>query len=332
MKDFTCAIIGASGMVGQNFVKILEERKLPVSKLYLFASARSAGQTLMFNGEALTIEELTETVFDRDIDFALFGVEGDISQKYAPIAAKAGCIVVDNSSAWRLVDDVPLVVPEVNGADMTEHKGIIANPNCCAAPAVVALKPLLDQYGLERVVISTYQSVSGAGVGGMRDLENTLEGKPPEQFPYPIAGNILPHIDIFHEDGYTGEEKKLMAEVRKMLHLPELKITATTVRVPVKFGHSLSINVSLKNMFELTDIRRLLANAPGVILQDNPAEKLYPMPITAAGTDNVYVGRLRRDESCDNGLNMWVVADNTRKGAATNAVQIVEALIRSLSI
>jgi len=328
IKPFSCAIVGASGMVGGNFIKVLEERKLPVSKLYLFASARSAGQTMMFNGEELTVEELTPTVFERGIDFALFGVEGDISKEYAPLAAKAGCIVVDNSSAWRLVDDVPLVVPEVNGGDIAMHKGIIANPNCCAAPAVVALKPLLDKYGLERVVISTYQSVSGAGVGGMSDLENTAKGEEPKQFPYPIAGNLIPHIDVFHEDGYTGEEKKLMAEVRKMLHVPELPITATTVRVPVKFGHSLSINVGLKCAFDLSELRQLIADAPGVVLQDDPSNKIYPMPITAAGTDSVYIGRLRRDESCVNGLNMWVVADNTRKGAASNAVQILEELCR----
>ena len=327
MREFSCAIVGASGMVGQNFIKVLEERKLPVSKLHLFASARSAGQKVMFCGEELTIEELTPTVFERGIDFALFGVEGDISKQYAPIAAKAGCVVVDNSSAWRLVDGIPLVVPEVNGGDIAMHKGIIANPNCCAAPAVVALKPLLDKYGLGRVVISTYQSVSGAGVGGMSDLENTWNGLAPQQFPYPIAGNVIPHIDTFHDDGYTGEEKKLMAEVRKMLHVPDLPITATTVRVPVKYGHSLSINVSLKNAFDLAELRQLLANAPGVVLQDEPQQKLYPMPITAAGTDNVYVGRLRRDDSCENGLNMWVVADNTRKGAASNAVQILEALV-----
>lgn len=330
MKPFSCAIVGASGMVGGMFAKILEERKLPVSKLYLFASARSAGNTMMFNGQELTIEELTPTVFDRGIDFALFCVESDISKKYAPIAAKAGCVVVDNSSAWRLENDVPLVVPEVNADDLKTHKGIIANPNCCAAPTVVALKPLLDKYGLNRVVISTYQSVSGAGVGGISDLERTQKGEKPEQFPYPIAGNILPHIDTFHEDGYTGEEKKLMAEVKKMLHVPELKITATTVRVPVMYGHSLSINASLKNPFDLTELRNLLATSPGITLQDDPEKKLYPMPITAAGQDQVYVGRLRKDESCENGLNMWVVADNTRKGAATNAVQVVESVLRGV--
>ena len=314
-------------MVGGMFINILEERALPVSKLYLFASARSAGQTLKFNEQDVTIEELTPEAFDRGIDFALFGVEGDISKKYAPIAAKTGCIVVDNSSAWRMASDVPLVVPEVNGNDLSVHKGIIANPNCCATPAVVALKPLMDAYGLERVIISTYQSVSGAGVGGMNDLEKTLQGESPQHFPYTIAGNIIPHIDTFHEDGYTGEEKKIMAEIRKILHYPSLPLTVTTVRVPVEYGHSLSMNVTLKNDFELNAVRKLLGNSPGVILQDDTANNLYPMPLYAAGTDSVYIGRIRRDDSYPNSLNLWVVADNTRKGAATNAVHIIEALL-----
>ena len=326
-RPFTCAIVGASGMVGGMFIKIFEERALPVSKLYLFASARSAGQILKFNGKDVVIEALTPEVFDRGIDFALFGVEGDISKTYAPIAAKAGCIVVDNSSAWRMADNVPLVVPEVNSGDLAAHKGIIANPNCCAAPAVVALKPLMDAYGLERVVISTYQSVSGAGVGGMNDLEKTLQGEAPQHFPYVIAGNLIPHIDSFHEDGYTSEEKKLMAEIRKILHCPTLPLTATTVRVPVEFGHSLSMNVTLENDFELETIRTLLEKSPGIILQDDTASNLYPMPLHVAGTDAVYIGRIRRDDSYPNSLNLWVVADNTRKGAATNAVQIVEALL-----
>ncbi|MCL1787212.1 MAG: aspartate-semialdehyde dehydrogenase [Defluviitaleaceae bacterium] len=327
MKPINIAIVGASGMVGQMFLKVLEERKLPIANLYLFASARSAGQTVKFNGQDIVIKELAPDVFDRGIDFALFGVEGDISKKYAPIAARAGCVVVDNSSAWRMADNVPLVVPEVNPVDLAGHPGIVANPNCCATPAVVALKPLLDTYGLQRVVISTYQSVSGAGVGGMADLEKTLQGEAPTHFPYPIAGNLIPHIDTFHDCGYTGEEKKLMAEIRKILHASDLPLTATTVRVPVEYGHSLSMNVTLGREFDLEDVRTLLKNAPGIILQDDGANNEYPMPLHAAGTDNVYVGRLRRDDSFPNSLNLWVVADNTRKGAATNAVQIVEALL-----
>jgi len=322
------AIIGASGMVGQKFAQILEERNLTISRLYLFASARSAGKTLMFHGQAIAIEELTPSVFTRGIDYALFAVDSDISKKYAPIAADAGCVVIDNSSAWRMDASVPLVVPEVNSADLAAHSGIVANPNCCATPSVVALKPLADRYGLARVVISTYQSVSGAGVDGMADLAHTGAGGTPQFFPHIIAGNLIPHIDTFHPDGYTGEEKKLIAEIRKMLHMEELPVTATTVRVPVEYGHSLSINVTLQNAFDLAEVRDLLGGSPGVVLQDNPEENMYPTPLHAAGTDDVYIGRVRRDDSFENSLNMWVVADNTRKGAATNAVQVLESLLK----
>ncbi|MCL2204212.1 MAG: aspartate-semialdehyde dehydrogenase [Defluviitaleaceae bacterium] len=326
MKPFTCAVVGATGMVGKMLVQILEERKLPVSQLHLFASPQDAGQVMRFNGREITIEELTPASFDRGIDTALFAVSNALSRTYAPLAVKKGCTVVDNSSAWRLDPAVPLVVPEVNRGDIATHRGIIANPNCCAAPTVVALKPLHDAFGVKRVVISTYQSVSGAGVDGWQDLTDTLSGAVPKHFPYPIAHNLIPHIDAFEADGYTGEEKKLMAEVRKMLHLPDLAITATTVRVPVYSGHSLSINVTFDKPFALDEVRQLLGTAPGVILADNPAEKLYPMPITAAGNDHVHIGRLRRDDSYENSLNLWVVSDNIRKGAATNAVQIVEEL------
>jgi len=314
-------------MVGGMFMKILEERKLPVSQLYPLASARSAGSTISFNGQDITIQELTPASFDCGIDVALFAVDNATTLKYAPIAAKKGCVVIDNSEAWRMEPHVPLVVPEVNGQDIASHKGIIANPNCCAAPAVVALKPLQDAYGLNRVVISTYQSVSGAGVDGMKDLTATLEGEEKSFFPYQIAHNLIPHIGSFEETGYTGEETKLMAEIQKMLHQPSLKITATTVRVPVYTSHSLSINVSLAKPFAMQELRQILANAPGAVLYDDPAAKKYPMPILAAGNDNVYIGRLRQDPSCENGLNMWVVTDNTRKGAATNAVQILERVM-----
>ena len=327
MKPFTCAIAGVTGMVGGMFIKFLEERKLPISRLYPFASARSAGKTLEFNGQAVTIEELTPASFDRGIDAALFALDDESSRKYIPIAALKGCIVIDNSSVWRMEPGVPLVVPEVNGDDIAAHSGIIANPNCCAAPAVVALKPLMDAYGLRRVVISTYQSVSGAGVDGVRDLEANLQGREGTFFPHAIAHNLIPHIGSFDQTGYTGEEIKLMAEVKKMLHAPELKITATTVRVPVYTGHCLSINISLERPFELGELRRILENAPGTVLYDNPTENMYPMPVIAAGNDNVYIGRVRRDDSCENGLNMWVVTDNTRKGAATNAVQILERVM-----
>jgi len=330
MKSFTVAIVGATGMVGGMFIKILEERKLPVSRLYPFASARSAGKTIRFNGEAIPIQELTPSSFDQGIDYALFALDEKTTSIYAPIAAAKGCIVIDNSPVYRMEPDVPLVVPEVNGDDIASHKGIIANPNCCAAPAVVALKPLQEAYGLYRVVVSTYQSVSGAGVDGMKDLDATLAGKDKTFFPHIIAHNIVPHIGSFDQTGYTGEEIKLMAEIQKMLHQPDLKITATTVRVPVYTGHCLSINVSLIKPFELEDLRHILANAPGVLLFDNPSINLYPMPLIAAGDDDVYIGRLRRDPSLNSGINMWVSTDNTRKGAATNAIQIIEHLIEKL--
>ena len=326
------AVVGASGMVGKMFVKILEERGTPLNNLFLFASSRSAGQTVDFRGKKIEIEELAPSVFEspaagKKIDIALFAVENDLSLKYAPIAAKSGCVVVDNSSAWRMDPDVPLVVPEVNGEDIKTHKGIIANPNCCAAPAVVALKPLHEAYGILRVVYSTYQSVSGSGVNGWKDLEETLAGNPPQFYPYPIAGNVIPHIDRFNAEGYTGEETKLIAETKKMLHAPEIKATATTARVPVFTGHSLSINVSFNKPFELCDVRRLLQAAPGLKLMDEPGQNVYPTPLVAAGTDLVYAGRIRRDDSFDNSLNLWVVADNVRKGAATNAVQIAEIVM-----
>jgi len=316
------AIVGASGMVGGMFLKILEERNTPVN-LTLYGSARSAGKLIRFKGLDLPIHELTENTFIKsNLNYALFATGSDISKQYAPIAAKHGCIVIDNSSAWRMATDVPLCVPEVNAKTLAQHKNIIANPNCCATPAAVALKPLQTAYGLKRVVISTYQSVSGAGVGGMTDLAETQKGNPPSFFPHPIANNVIPHIDKFEADGYTGEEKKLMAEICKILQQPELPITATTVRVPIEYSHSLSINVTLEKEFELNDIQHILAAAPGIIIQET-----YPMPLYAAGTDDVYVGRVRRDLSHPNSLNLWVVADNTRKGAATNAVQILELLM-----
>jgi aspartate-semialdehyde dehydrogenase len=327
MKPFTCGIVGVTGMVGQAFLQILEERKLPVSVMYLFASAKSSGKKIPYNGREITVEELTPKSFDRGIDIALFAVGNPVSKTYAPIAISKGCTVVDNSSAWRMDEIVPLVVPEVNGGDLTTHQGIIANPNCCAAPAVVALKPLHDVFGVRRVVISTYQSVSGAGVGGWNDLTHTLKGEDPRHFPYPIAHNIIPHIGDFDGDGYSGEEKKLMAEVRKMLHIPDLAITATTVRVPVYTGHCLSVNVTLNKPFDLKHVRDIFATSPAITLADDPINKIYPMPVTAGGNDKVHIGRLRRDDGCENSLNMWVACDNIRKGAATNAIQIVESLL-----
>ena len=330
-KKLTVAVVGATGMVGRTFLKVLEEKKLPVDTYYLFASKKSAGSKVEFMGKEYVIEELTETSFDRGIDIALFSAGGSTSEKFAPIAASKGCVVIDNSSAWRMNDEVPLVVPEVNPEDIKWNKGIIANPNCSTIQAMVALKPLDDKYKIKRVVYSTYQAVSGAGVGGWNDLENGLKGEAPKKFPHPIAGNCIPHIDVFLPNGYTKEEEKMIKETRKILGKPDMRITATTVRVPVFNGHSESINVEFEKPFDLDELKEVLKNAPGVVVQDDTANNLYPMAINAAGTDETYVGRIRRDESVENGVNLWVVADNIRKGAASNAVQIAEKLIEYMN-
>jgi len=328
MKKYKIAVVGATGMVGRTFIKVLEERNLPISEIYFFASSRSAGSTVAFNGKEYVVEELTERSFDRGIDIALFSAGGSTSEKFSPIAASKGCVVVDNSSAWRMDPQVPLVVPEVNPQDIKWHKGIIANPNCSTIQAVVALKPLHDKYTIKRVVYSTYQAVSGAGMKGYLDLEEGLKGNPPKKFPHPIAGNCLPHIDVFLPNGYTKEEMKMVNETRKIMGLPNLRVTATTVRVPVFNGHSESINVEFEKQFDINELKEVLRNAPGIVLQDDPENNVYPMPIYASGKDETFVGRVRRDESVESGINMWVVADNIRKGAATNAVQIAQELIK----
>lgn len=318
-------------MVGRTFLKVLEERDFPYENLYAFASLKSAGQKVMCKGMEYTVEELREDSFDRDIDIALFSAGGDISKKYAPIAASKGVIVVDNSSAWRMEKDIPLVVPEVNPEDLKWHKGIIANPNCSTIQAVVPLKPLHDKYKIKRIVYSTYQAVSGSGVKGVKDLEEGLKGNNINKaYPHPIANNCLPHIDVFLENGYTKEEMKMINETKKILGDYDLKITATTVRVPVFDCHSECVNIEFEKSFEVKDIRDLLSNSPGIVLQDDPNNNIYPLATNAKGTDLVYVGRIRRDYSVENGLNLWVVADNIRKGAATNAVQIAEELIKNL--
>ena len=333
MKQYRVAVVGATGMVGRKFLQVLEERKLPVSEYFLFASARSAGRTLPFMGKEYPVYELTETAFDDlHIDIALFSAGGGTSEKFAPIVAASGAVVIDNSSQWRMDPDVPLVVPEVNPEAIPGYrkKGIIANPNCSTIQAMVPLKPLSDVYGLKRVVYSTYQAVSGAGMKGYHDLEAGLSSceEPLMKFPHPIAGNCLPHIDVFLDNGYSKEEWKMIEETRKILSLPELRVTATTVRVPVFHGHSESINVELDKPFAIEDIRRLWENMPGLVVQDDPKNNVYPLARSAEDTDPVYVGRLRRDFSVENGINFWCVADNIRKGAATNAVQIAEELIR----
>ncbi|MBQ6820022.1 MAG: aspartate-semialdehyde dehydrogenase [Clostridium sp.] len=327
---YNVAIVGATGNVGRKFLEILEEREFPIKNLYLFASKRSAGSKLSFKGKDYLVEEtVEENIKNKQIDFALFSAGGDTSLKYSPIFSSYGAIVIDNSSAFRMDKNVPLVVPEVNPEDVKWHNGIIANPNCSTIQAMVPLKVLLDNYGIKRIIYSTYQAVSGAGIQGIADLEDGLKGAEPKKFPYPIAGNCLPHIDVFLENGYTKEEVKMIEETKKILHNSDLKITATAVRVPVLNSHSESINIELEKPFNLEDIYKLFENSKGLTLYDNPSELKYPTPLAITGKDDVYVGRIRRDFSIDNGLNIWVVADNIRKGAALNAVQIAELLIRS---
>jgi aspartate-semialdehyde dehydrogenase len=295
----------------------------------MMASAKSAGTTVTFKGKEYVVEELTEQSFDKPIDIALFSAGASISKQFAPIAASKGVVVVDNSSAWRMDPEVPLVVPEVNPEDIKWNKGIIANPNCSTIQAVVALKPLYDKYGIKRIVYSTYQAVSGSGLKGINDLKEGLAGNDiMKAYPHPIAGNCLPQIDVFLENGYTKEEMKMVNETQKILGDDKLKITATTVRVPVFDSHSETINVELEKPFDIEEVRKLLSEAPGVVLLDDPDNSVYPLARTAAGKDEVFVGRVRRDFSVDHGINLWVVADNIRKGAATNTVQIAEVLIK----
>lgn len=323
------AIVGATGMVGRMFLKVLEERNLPVDEYVLFASKRSAGSTVDFMGKTYIVQELTEHSFDSKFNIALFSAGGEISLKYAPIAANKGCIVIDNSSAWRMDKNVPLIVPEVNPEEIFNHHGIIANPNCSTIQAVVPLKPLHDKYKIKRIIYSTYQAVSGAGQQGYMDLKDGINGKIPKKFPYPIFGNCLPHIDVFLDNGYTKEEMKMINETQKILKDYNLKITATTVRVPVFYGHSESINVEFEKDFNIDELIQTLASFEGIVLQDDPKSNVYPMAINAENKDSVFVGRIRRDESVKSGINMWVVADNIRKGAATNAVQIAEKIIKN---
>lgn len=319
------AIVGATGLVGSTFLKVLEERDLGVTDFLLFASAKSAGKKITLRGKEYTVEELTENSFkDRGIDIALFSAGGGTSLKYAPIAVENGILVIDNSSAWRMDKDVPLVVPEVNPEMALNHKGIIANPNCSTIQCMAPLKVLADKYGIKRVVYTTFQAVSGTGVKGVTDLENGLKGLPPQTYPHQIVNNCLPHIDSFLDNGYTKEEKKMIDETRKILGLPDLPVTATCVRVPVINSHSVSINVELEKDFDIEQVKKELSEFPSIVLVDNPKDNQYPLANNATGHDEVFVGRVRRDESVKNGINLWTVADNIRKGAATNAVQIAQ--------
>lgn len=323
MKRVNLAIVGVTGLVGQTFLKVLEKRKFPINQLYFFASSKSAGKVIEFNGQSYTVEELTEDSFNQDIDIALFSAGGSVSKKFAPIAKSKGIRVVDNSSAWRMEPDVPLVVPEVNPSSITEDDYLIANPNCSTIQSVVPLKVLHERYKIKRLVYSTYQAVSGSGIGGLRDLETGEVSC----YPHPIIHNCIPHIDVFLDNGYTKEEMKMIEETQKILNDPNLKVTATTVRVPVKRGHCVSVNVEFENPFELEDVQEMLRSVEGIVIVDEVLSNQYPMPINVEGKDEVFVGRIRRDFSLDHGLNLWVVADNIRKGAATNTVQIAELLL-----
>ncbi len=329
MNKYDVAVVGATGMVGSMILKVLEERKFPVKNLYAFASAKSAGKKIAFNGKEYIVEELNDNSFERHIDIALFSAGGETSKRYSPVAASKGVVVVDNSSAFRMDDNVPLIVPEVNPDSISNHRGIIANPNCSTIQAVVALKPLHEKYHIKRIVFSTYQAVSGTGIKGMTDLKEGIAGNGPRTYPHAIAYNCLPHIDVFLENGYTKEEIKMIEETKKILNDHDLRITATTVRVPVYYGHSESINLEFKNDFDIDELKGLLKNSPGIVLQDDPSNNIYPLASDAEGKDEVFAGRIRRDYSVDYGINLWVVADNVRKGAATNAVQIAELLIRN---
>jgi len=333
-RNYSVAIAGATGAVGSEMIKILQERAFPVDSIRMLASKRSVGKRLSFQGEDVAVEELTKDSFT-GVDIALFSAGGGRSLEFAPAAAKAGAVVIDNSSAFRMEDDIPLVVPEVNPhavADYT-NRGIIANPNCSTIQMVVALKPLHDEVKIKRIVVSTYQAVSGTGAQAVTELEEQtralIEGKPAvsDVYPHQIAFNCLPHIDVFTDDGYSKEELKMVNETRKILEDPDISVTATTVRVPVYYGHSESVNVEFYGEFSPDRARKILSQAPGVVVIDDPAKNLYPLAIDAAGKDDTYVGRIRKDFSIENGLNLWIVSDNLRKGAALNAVQIAELLV-----
>lgn len=321
------AVVGATGLAGRTVLKVLEEKNLPIDEYVLFSSKKSAGSTIHFLGKDYLVKELTEDSFIEDrFSYAIFCAGGTTSLKFAPIASSNGCIVIDNSSAFRMNKDVPLVVPEVNPEDIFLNNGIIANPNCSTIQAILPLKALDDNFKIKRVIYSTYQAVSGAGRFGIDDFKNGIKEIPPKKFPYPIFNNCLPHIDSFLDNGYTKEEEKMINETRKILHKPELPITATCVRVPVINCHCESINVEFKQQFDLPNIFSILSNYEHIKLKDDVANLIYPLPTEVSGRDDVYIGRIRRDFSVKSGLNLWVVADNVRKGAATNAIQILEKL------
>ena len=333
MKEYNVAVVGATGLVGTEMIKMLEDLKFPVKTFIPLASSKSAGKTVSFNGKSFKVQVLDEKSF-KDVDVALFSAGSTVSAKFAPIAADAGAIVIDNTSYFRMADDVPLVVPEVNAADIKKHKGIIANPNCSTAQMVLALKPLHDKYGISRVVVSTYQATAGAGKEAMDELMNQtagiLNGKgvaTPKKFTKQIAFNLIPQIDTFVENGFTKEEMKMTNETKKILGDQSVEVVATCVRVPVFIGHSESLNIELKKPFDVDDVRELLGKAPGIKIVDDPAKQGYPTPVECVEENDTFVGRIRRDFTVPNGVVLWIVSNNLRKGAALNAVQIAWELV-----
>jgi aspartate-semialdehyde dehydrogenase len=332
-QGYAVAVVGATGAVGQEMLKVLAERAFPVRELRPLASERSAGKHVEFKGRDYVVQELTDDSF-AGVQVALFSAGGKVSERFCPVAARAGAICIDNTNAFRMDPAVPLVVPEVNAHAIATHKGIIANPNCSTIQMVVVLKPLHDAARIRRVVVSTYQATSGAGKKAMDELfqqtADLISGRehPPKVFPHRIAFNLIPQIDVFLENGYTKEEMKMVNETRKIMEDQSIRVTATTVRVPVFYGHSEAVNVETERHLTAVEARELLEKAPGVKVVDDPVSRRYPMPIDAAGQDDTLVGRIREDISIENGLNLWITADNIRKGAATNAVQIAEILVR----
>jgi aspartate-semialdehyde dehydrogenase len=333
MKEYRVAILGATGMVGQEFIKVLEQRNFPMESISLLASDRSAGKKMFVNHQEILVEEVSPKSF-RDIDIALFSAGAEASRYFSPIAAQSGAVVIDNSSAWRMDPKVPLVVPEINADDIKWHKGIIANPNCSTIQLVVALNPLHKVNPIKRIVAATYQAVSGTGAAAVEELteqaKQVLEGQTtvPHVYPHQIAFNLLPEIDVFLDNDYTKEEWKMVEETRKIMHADDIAISAFCVRVPVFISHSEAVHVEFSQPISPDEARRILAQAPGVKILDDPAISLYPQPWSAAGTDDVFVGRIHRDASHSSGLVMWIVADNVRKGAALNAIQIAEEMIK----
>lgn len=336
MKMYKLALVGATGVVGRITRNILEEKNLPIKTYKFFASSRSAGNKIQFKNDEYIIHELNEKSFDEGFDYAIFTAGSEVAEKYVPIAIRSKCTVIDNSSFYRMVKGVPLVVPEVNIDDAFFNEGIIANPNCSTIQAAVVLSPLDKKYRIKRIIYSTYQAVSGAGLGGIQDLESAIENYVAntkhelKKFPYEIFNNCIPHIDKFEDDNYTKEEHKMINETRKILKRNNLAITATTVRVPVFNSHSESINVEFEKDYEINDLIETLKNSPGIVVKDDVQNNKYPMPIDANNNDCVFVGRIRRDYSVKSGVNLWVVADNTRKGAGGNAVQILEEILRTV--